>query len=298
MTASAAAGFNAATLNTTNVTGNVTMNAGLNNTRDVAGVAIAPTAGLDVAGNDILLEGAQVVESDIGGTVNMTATNGSNTAAINLANVNNNVTMLAGLSNNLSAAGIVINALVGNNGAGNDYLMSPTLVSENLINGAVSMTATNGSNAATLSLTDVNNNITMNAGNTNSLTVDGVEINPVTGQNALGYDILLAAAQVVESVVTGAVAMTSVNGNGAAFQNANVTGTVTMTATASGNTLNVNSNVIAPVFGTNATGDILVSATMVDPSTIGGAVLMTATGDNNSATFDNANALSTVTIHS
>jgi hypothetical protein len=275
VTGGATNGDNTVTILYGDVTGNVTMDASWP-------FAAAGDNNLSVTGFVNPVTGV-VTTSNIGGTVTMTTSVGSNTMALNMATIGggSSVTMSAGTDNSLVVAGA--------NVAG--------VVTESTIGGSVTQTAGtaglafSGSNTAVINIANVNGNVSQTAGalgGNNSLIVTGVDAlntsdiggsvsqTAAVGDNTLVLDFgtigagatMLAtlgsnAGVISDSTVTGSISQTAGTTNTLTIDPSNVTGSVTQSA-GTDNTLNL--------IGANVLG-------VVTESTIGGSVTMTAGTD-------------------
>ncbi len=275
VTGGATNGDNTVTILYGDVTGNVTMDASWP-------FAAAGDNNLSVTGFVNPVTGV-VTTSNIGGTVTMTTSVGSNTMALNMATIGggSSVTMSAGTDNSLVVAGA--------NVAG--------VVTESTIGGSVTQTAGtaglafSGSNTAVINIANVNGNVSQTAGalgGNNSLIVTGVDAlntsdiggsvsqTAAVGDNTLVLDFgtigagatMLATlgsntGVISDSTVTGSISQTAGTTNTLTIDPSNVTGSVTQSA-GTDNTLNL--------IGANVLG-------VVTESTIGGSVTMTAGTD-------------------
>jgi fibronectin-binding autotransporter adhesin len=279
MVGGATNGDNTVTILYGDVTGNVTLDASWP-------FAAAGDNSLSVTGFVNPVTGV-VTTSDIGGTVSMTASVGSNSMVLNMATIGGGVpvAMTAGTDNTLMVFGA--------NAAG--------VVTESTIVGSVSMTAGtagvafSGSNTAVINIANVTGNVSQTAGvlgGNNSLTVTGVDAlntsditgsvsqTAAVGDNTLVLDFgtigagatMLATlgsntGVISDSTVTGSISQTAGTFNSLTIDPSTVNGSVTQTA-GTYNTLDV--------LGANVGG-------VITESLVTGAVSMTAVTGYNDA---------------
>jgi hypothetical protein len=249
-------GNNYASLYTTDVNGNISQDAGMNNELYIAGESL-PYAIDDNGGttDDYLAAPNTVVKSTVTGNINQIAEDG-NAASLDMADVTGSVTQLTDIggnafeSNGIFMVGGLPNgpAVYGQDLAGNDIWLQDAFVDENIIGGPLSQTATDSGNFALLELTDVNGDVTQTAQTGNTLVAIGELTNPTIGDNIDGSESVLQGKDDVPVDISGNVLMeTATNDNGADLIIAKVGGSMTMNADTGSNGLFLAGEIAGPL---------------------------------------------------
>jgi hypothetical protein len=283
-----AGGVNTLFLNPTDVTGGITMTAGLNNDLDSLGAELAAIPSQDpVTQDSILLQGTIIDSNVISGDVLMQAGT-YNDAVLTVTDIVGSMTMDAFDDNFLFSAGSQVGPVIGTDFAtGYNILLQAPIVDQNVIDGSLTMVNLDGLNMAQLDATDVLGDLTVSGWSVNGIGSYGTVFAAVKSQDPTTDDVnLISGALVVNNQITGNVSVTSMDSlNDVDMINTDVTGGVALDALTT-NTLDVvgivspiQTGLTAPVLGIQ--NDQILENTSVTKATVGGLVSLTSATDNN-----------------
>ncbi|MCF6238874.1 MAG: hypothetical protein L3J79_08705, partial [Candidatus Marinimicrobia bacterium] len=283
-----AGGVNTLFLNPTDVNGNITMTAGLNNDLDSNGAQLDAIVSQDpITADSILLQGTIIDSNVISGDLLMDAGT-SNDAVLTVTDIGGSMTMTAVDDNFLFSGGSQVAPVIGTDFATgyNIWLQAP-VVDQNIISGSLTVTNTNGLNVAALNATDVLGDLTVSGWSVNGIGSYGTVFAAVQSQDPTTGDAnLISGALVVNNQITGDVAITSVNSlNDVDLINTDVTGGVALDALTA-NTLDIEGSISPIQTGLTASvlgvqNDQILESPSVTKSTVGGTVSLASAGDDN-----------------
>ena len=285
-------GSNTASFDITDVTGGVTMEAGLDNYLSVAGVdmpEVLAEAGFQNEGD--ILAAAQLVQSTIGGDVTQTSDAGDNSITLDKAVINGDI---AQNTNDIDDARQNSLQSVGIDGGSNE--INGDIAQASLYSGTDTVLL----NRMVLDLTDVNGNINQSAqyGSDDPLVADQLQtindleitdgsVGNITQSTANGTNVLD-----IQDSTAGVVTMTSTNGYNSLNIDPSSVGNIDMTAGAT-NTLTALGAFIpaelTPATPDASTDDAIAAGTNEVEKTILGDIDMTA-GNINSIDMEMVNA--------
>ncbi len=184
------------------------------------------------------------ISDSVLGNLTASSTNGYNDVTVDPSTVYGNVDMDADLDNTLELHGDYTGAITGDDGSGNEILVSATDVVDTVVTGDVTIDSVSAYNSMGMYLTAVNGSVSMDAMLGNSLDMDGEYFISVICTNADGSQTLPEAQFIAESTIDVDLVMdAAMSDNLVDMLYASVGGDATMNADAASNMLTITGSI-------------------------------------------------------